>query len=151
MILFRDTGHLANRFAVSQVLIQVTRQPLDATYANMINAIIGSGNLNRVFVALILHGLHGWTRMPGKDNFGNPIVPLITPNFFISGADIFSGTSSFEICDEHLQSLPMLYPIWEEFVGLIGRPSYVQVDVNHDDITLSFLFPSSRQRASVSI
>ena len=89
MILFRDTGHLANRFAVSQVLIQVTRQPLDATYANMINTIIGSGNLNRVFVALILHGLHGWTRMPGKDNFGNPIVPLITPNFLFQEPTFF--------------------------------------------------------------
>lgn len=65
MILYRDTTRLVHRFAADQVFIRVDRQPLDPTYADMVVNQIGSGEFDRVFVALIGHGLHGWTREQG--------------------------------------------------------------------------------------
>ena len=67
--------------------------------------------------------------------------------------EIFTGASTFEICDQYLlgHENHVLFPLWEEFIGLIGRPSYIEVDMNFGDITLSFLFPSSQQRAKVHI
>lgn len=76
MILYRDTTRLAHRFAADQVFIQVSREPVDPAYANMITTLIGNGNWDRIFVALIGHGLQGWTRVHGgKSCLANKRIP----------------------------------------------------------------------------